>query len=395
MTEKLDIVILGLSITSSWGNGHATTYRSLIKGLHLRGHRVTFLEKDVPWYANQRDMTASPFCQIYLYPSFDELKEKYTTIIEEADCVIVGSYVPEGVKIGNWVQHFAKNVTAFYDIDTPITLTKLANHDYEYLSPDLIPGYDLYLSFTGGPTLNGIESLLGSPKAVPLYCSVDPELYFPQNKQLQWDLGYMGTYSSDRQPGLETLLLNPAALVANCKFVVAGPQYPATIQWPLNVEHIEHIPPMVHRDFYNSQRYTLNITRSDMKARGYSPSVRLFEAAACATPIISDYWEGIETIFSPDEDIFIARNTGEVQQILKNVTEEYRSTIGRNAYNKVLSHHTGEHRAQQLEGYIKEVNIRKVQTFGTSGKEVRSVRKVGENPVANVLFSIFRFEKRC
>ena len=51
----MNIVIIGLSITSSWGNGHATTYRSLIKGLRKRGHKVHFLERDVPWYANQRD----------------------------------------------------------------------------------------------------------------------------------------------------------------------------------------------------------------------------------------------------------------------------------------------------------------------------------------------------
>src|SRR4051812_20180248 len=242
-TERMRIVILGLSITSSWGNGHATTYRGLVRELVRRGHDVLFLERDVPWYASNRDLPQPPYGRTELYSSLEDLKDRFTGAVRRADLVMVGSYVPQGVEVGAWVQNTARGVSAFYDIDTPVTLAKLARKDFEYLSPELIPGYALYLSFTGGPTLERIERELGSPAARPLYCSCDPELYTPQHREPLWDLGYLGTYSEDRQPVLNRLMLDAASALPSGRFVVAGPQYPASIQWPSNVSRVEHLAP--------------------------------------------------------------------------------------------------------------------------------------------------------
>jgi spore maturation protein CgeB len=209
---SLQIVILGLSITSSWGNGHATTFRGLVRELTARGHQVTFLERDVPWYASNRDLPHPQYCATHLYGSLAELKATYSRQVQEADLVVVGSYVPEGVAVGDWVVATARGVKAFYDIDTPVTLAKLARQDYEYLHPRLIAQYDLYLSFTGGPTLDYLEKKMGSPRARPLYCSFDPQLYFPEPQQIHWDLGYLGTYSDDRQPPLSAPGRTPAVL---------------------------------------------------------------------------------------------------------------------------------------------------------------------------------------
>jgi spore maturation protein CgeB len=274
MRDRLQIVVCGLSITSSWGNGHATTYRALIHELGARGHNVTFLERDVPWYRDNRDLPTPPFCNLHLYESPRELKEKYLPLIRQADVTIVGSYVPDGVAVGDWVIENAGGLKAFYDIDTPVTLSKMASGDYEYLAPRLVPKYDLYLSFTGGPVLSRIENELGSPCAEALYCSVDPDVYFPEASELVWNLGYLGTYSVDRQPMLDTLLLQPARKNKDLQFAVAGPQYPDSIAWPSNVTRIEHLPPSGHRAFYNSQAFAFNDTRADMAAAGYSPSVR-------------------------------------------------------------------------------------------------------------------------
>jgi spore maturation protein CgeB len=164
----LDLVFLGLSLTSSWGNGHATTYRSLIRALAAQGHRVTFLERDVPWYADNRDMPNPPWCRTHLYESVADLQVRFASTVRNADAVIVGSFVPDGVEIGAWVQEAARGTVAFYDIDTPVTMAKLARGDFEYLSPDVIGGYDLYLSFTGGPTLRRLEDDFGAPMARPL-----------------------------------------------------------------------------------------------------------------------------------------------------------------------------------------------------------------------------------
>ncbi len=358
--EKLDIVILGLSITSSWGNGHATTFRGLIRELNNNGHQILFLERDVPWYASNRDLPNPPYCRTELYTSLQDLQQRFESEVKKADVVMVGSYVPEGVRVGEWVIRTAGGIKAFYDIDTPVTLAKLSRGDYEYLHPDLIPRYDLYLSFTGGPTLRRLEKEFRSPEARALYCAVDPDLYFPEPQQIHWDLGYLGTYSDDRQPPLENLMLDAAWQWQEGKFVVAGPQYPASIHWPTNVELIHHLPPSAHRRFYNQQRFTMNITRADMIQAGYSPSVRLFEAAACATPIISDYWDGLETIFEPDTEILITRSAKETLAYLLDLTETDRQKIGGRARAKILSAHTAAHRAKELETYVYQITRSKV-----------------------------------
>lgn len=364
--RPLKIVILGLSITSSWGNGHATTYRALVRALARRGHNVLFLERDVPWYASQRDLPKPPYGRTELYSDLTDLQQRFAYAICDADLVIVGSYVPEGIAVGKWVTVTANGISAFYDIDTPITLAKLEQNGSEYISRELIPWYDLYLSFAGGPILEQLENLYGAPVARPLYCSVDPELYYPLagnqsadkqtlvEGQQPWDLGYMGTYSADRQPGLTELLLAPAQQCAQ-RFVVAGPNYPADIAWPANVARIDHLPPPEHNAFYNHQRFTLNLTRADMKQAGYSPSVRLFEAAACGTPIISDYWDGLESIFAIGEEILVAKTRKDVLCYLHDLSEEERRELGKRARDKVLTQHTAEERAKALESYVAQL----------------------------------------
>jgi spore maturation protein CgeB len=362
MTKPLDIVIFGLSITSSWGNGHATTFRALVRALSARGHNICFLERDMPWYAEHRDLPNPPYGLTQLYKSVAELKKKFVRRVMNADLCIVGSYVPDGVAIGEWVLRTCRGVKAFYDIDTPVTLAKLATGDAEYVTASLVRRYDLYLSFSGGPVLHRIEDKLGSPMARALYCSVDPKIYFPEERALKWDLGYMGTYSADRQPSLDHLLIEPALRSPELKTVVAGPMYPRELRWPSNIERIEHLAPASHRHFYNSQRFTLNLTRADMRRAGHSPSVRIFEAAACGTPIISDYWPGLEDFFELEKEILTASSEEEVLSYLNEIPENDRRALGERARLRVLANHTSEQRALELESYVAEVT----QTAATS-----------------------------
>ena len=351
----LRLVVLGLSLSSSWGNGHATTYRALLRAFAGRGHEVLFLERDMPWYAAHRDLPAPGFCRLALYPDLAALAG-WREVIAAADAVIVGSYVPEGVAVGRLVQDWARGVTAFYDIDTPVTLGKLRRGDEEYLSPALIPGYDLYLSFTGGPVLRRLETEYGSPAARQLYCSVDVEAYQPLDLPPRWDLSYLGTYSPDRQPVLERLLLEPARHAPELRFVVAGPQYPTDIVWPANVERLEHVPPADHAAFYAQSRFTLNVTRADMVEAGYSPSVRLFEAGACGVPIISDIWDGIGTLLAPGKEIVLADTPAAVLDALLGLPEPRRLAMARALRTRVLAEHTAEHRAASLETYLRSVS---------------------------------------
>ncbi|HYE04679.1 MAG TPA: glycosyltransferase [Planctomycetota bacterium] len=347
----LDIVILGLSITSSWGNGHATTYRGLMRELVRAGHRVTFLERDVPWYAQHRDLPCPPYGRTELYASLDDLAGRFAAEVRNADLVIVGSYVPAGVQVGRWVVATARGLTAFYDIDTPVTLAKLARGDHEYLEPALIARYDVYLSFTGGPTLARLERDFGSPCARPLYCSVDPELYRPADGTPRCDLSYLGTYSPDRQPTLDRLLLEPARRRPRLRCVVAGPQYPDDIAWPANVVRRDHVPPGEHAAFYGDSRFTLNVTRGDMIAAGWSPSVRLFEAAACGVPVISDDWPGLGDFFVPGHEILIASDADEALAHLT-MRDADRRAIAARARAAVLARHTAADRAGELVEHV-------------------------------------------
>ena len=355
--SRLSIVILGLSITSSWGNGHATTYRGLVRELDAAGHDVLFLERDQPWYAAHRDLPDPPYGRTELYGSLEELHDRFAEAVRDADLVIVGSFVPQGVQVGDWVQREAGGTTAFYDIDTPVTLARLARGEHEYLRPEQIAGYDLYLSFSGGPTLRRLERHFGSPRARVLYCSVDPLLYHPDPQPAAWVLGYMGTYSDDRQPGVDRLLVQPARTWARGRFIVAGPQYPQGIEWPANVAYRAHLPPAEHRAFYNRQRFTLNITRADMVRAGWSPSVRLFEAAACGTPIVSDRWAGLDTLFEPGREIVIAESAAHVLAVLRDMPEEQRRLMADRARRRVLAEHTAAHRAAQLVGYALDLDL--------------------------------------
>jgi spore maturation protein CgeB len=350
----MKIVILGLSITSSWGNGHATTYRSLTRGLAAAGHTVHFFERDAPWYEGNRDEPNPQGARTVLYNSVDELMQIAREPVSSADLVIVGSFVPEGIAIGDWVISVARGITAFYDIDTPITLSKLRDGTCEYLRPDLVSRYGLYLSFTGGPTLSAIERQYGCPMARVLFCSVDPEQYMPVKIRCRWDLGYLGTWSDDRQPSLERLLLHPARLWSEGRFAVVGPQYPAHIRWPANVTREIHLSPREHPTFYGSQRFTLNITREAMKKAGYSPSVRLFEAGACGVPTISDWWEGLDKIFEPGREILLSESSDDTLRYLRDLSEPVRMRIGAAARKRVLAEHSSLRRALQLEEYVRE-----------------------------------------
>jgi spore maturation protein CgeB len=356
MTEgRLRYVFIGLSITSSWGNGHATTYRALLRQLDERGHQVTFLERDAPPFAENRDLPNPPYARTFLYGSFEELVDRHRTAVREADLVVVGSSVPEGARIGAWVQETNPSRSAFYDLDTPVTLAQLASGDGEHLTRELASRYALYLSFTGGPTLGRLRRELGATCVRPLYCSADPEQHHPDRAEPHVDLGYLGAYRTDRQSAVDRLLLEPARRSRDGHFMVAGPQYPTTLAWPPNVELVTHVAPSGHRRFYASQRFTLNVTRQAMVDAGWSPSVRLFEAAACGTPVITDPWPGLDTIFEPGSEILVARSSDDVVRYLRDTREDQRRAIGSAARRRLLKEHTAMHRAEELERYTREI----------------------------------------
>lgn len=352
---KLRITIFGLAITSSWGNGHATTFRALCAALRARGHEITFFEKDVEWYASNRDLPDPRYANVRLYNEWSEVLTQVRRSIASCDVALVGSYFPDGIQALREVVDSAAPIKAFYDIDTPITLATLRETDSAgYIERDLIRELDLYFSFTGGPVLHEIESRFGARRCLPLYCSFDPDLYhrLPTDQRLRCTLSYMGTYAPDRQPKIEQFLSEPARALPDQKFIVAGPMYPQSVVWPQNVEHIFHLEPKYHPRLYSSSEYILNVTRREMVIAGYSPSVRLFEAAACGGTIISDEWPGIDTFFTPGKEILLAADTSDVIGWLRGGPMP---EIGKRAQERVMAEHTSAVRAQEFETAILSV----------------------------------------
>lgn len=352
---QLKIAILGPSLTVSLGNGVASTYRGLGRELAARGHDVLFLERRNDG-AGQK-MRKLDFGRMEEYSSLKELKNRHATDLRDADFVLVASQIPEAREIGNWVTHHAQGVTAFYDLNTPQTLATLGENGPASVSAELLQRYDLYLSFTGGPLLEHLEDKFGARMARPLYPAVDARLFFPEHAELIWDLGCIGRYDDDCLPALERLLLEPARRWSEGRFVVAGSCYPRSMRWQ-NVKRLPPIPPRKRRAFYNSQRFTLDLMPPDAIGMGYSPGARLFEAAACGTPVITEFWQGLEDFFTPDEEILISHSPDETLIYLEEISELDRRRLGYRARERVLSRHTSRHRAAELEGYVLELLLR-------------------------------------
>jgi spore maturation protein CgeB len=360
----LKVVVFGLTISSSWGNGHATPYRALLRGLHRAGHEVVFYERDVPYYARRRDFDAADFCRLILYSTWENVRSQAHRDAREADAIIHASYCVEGACIIDELSGIGTALRVFYDLDTPITLEKLAASACDYLRADQIPGFDLYLSWCGGTWCGG--SLLGeledrwhARRALPLYGCVDPETHarveVPEPYRCR--MSYMGTYAADRQQKFEELFLDPVRQCPNDRFVLAGSLYPEDTAWPDNLWRYPHVSPHDHSALYSGSRLALNLTRDAMARAGYCPSGRLFEAAACGTPIVSDWFAGLDEFFTPNQEILIAHNSADVLNALDTSDEEL-SRIATRARERTLAEHTGDHRAGQLVAYLEEAKGR-------------------------------------
>lgn len=354
----MKLVIFGLTVSSSWGNGHATLWRGMIKALCRRGHRVVFFERDVPYYAATRDLTSLPRGALILYSSWDQAMPLARRELADADVGMVSSYCPDGVDAAALVLHSGVRVKAFYDLDTPLTLQRPnAGESLPYIPRDGLAGFDLVLSYTGGRALDGLRQHLGARHVVPLYGHIDPEVHRPVAPAVQYrcDLSYLGTCVPDCQGVLQELFIKPARQLPGHRFVIGDSPYPADFPWTENIHFVHHMPSSEHPAFLSSSRLTLNVTRKAMAEIGYCPSGRLFEAAACGTAMVSDGWEGLETFYTPGQEILIARSAADTIAAMQ-LSDAELSRLARNGRERVLSQHTADHRAKELEHALEQVN---------------------------------------
>jgi spore maturation protein CgeB len=356
----MKLVIFGLSISSSWGNGHATLWRALCRALGRRGHRVVFFERDVPYYAPHRDSTSFDGCDLRLYSEWNDARAAARRELADADVGMVTSYCPDGPAACDVVLDSAARARTFYDLDTPITFARLdAGEQIEYLPPYGLGDFDLVLSYTGGEALRRLRSDLGARCVAPLYGSVDPDVHQPADAKAEFaaDISYLGTYAGDRQDILMRLFIEPARLCPERRFAIGGAQYPEHFPWTSNIYFVRHLPPSIHGSFYSSSRMTLNVTRRAMADSGYCPSGRLFEAAACGVPVLTDVWEGLDTFYLHGEEMIFCRTTADVLDALQ-LSDAELNRVARAARERTLAEHTADQRALELETVMEEVACR-------------------------------------
>ncbi len=360
----MKITIFGLTLSSSWGNGHATPYRAILRALARGGHRVTFFEKDVDYYAGHRDLVQCDFCDLLFYDRWEDCRRRALETAQASDIVIMASYCPRGSQVSDEVLELGHPLKVYYDLDAPVTLAKLRRQEsVEYIRGDQLREFDLVLSWTGGSAVEELRDAWGVRMARPLYGCVDPEVYQKQSLRHEFGcaLSYMGTYARDRQEKLDALFLEPSRRRRDLKFLLAGSLYPWGWDWGANVTKMEHVAPADHPALYSSSRCTLNITRAEMASSGYCPSGRFFEAAACGAPIISDWFDGLDDFFAPGEEIFIARSADDTLAALETPEEEL-WRMGERARERTLEEHTGEHRARELLCYCEEARSQAAPT---------------------------------
>ena len=359
MDTGITLVVFGLTISSAWGNGHATLWRALCRALARRGHRVVFFERDVPYYARSRDATTIAGCDLRLYENWADVEAEAARVLRWADVGIVTSYCPDARSAARVLMDSSVPVKTFYDLDTPVTLSRLANDEpVEYVPTDGLAGFDLVLSYTGGRALTALRDRLGARAVAPLYGSVDPECHFPvaADRERRCDLSYLGTYSADRQATLIELFIEPARRYPERRFVLAGSQYPPDFPWVSNIFYLSHLQPPDHPAFFSSSSLTLNVTRGPMVEMGYCPSGRLFEAAACGAPLLSDWWEGLDQFFEPGREILIAEDADDAADALE-LTMADRTRIATAARERTLDCHTADRRAAELERLLDRAAI--------------------------------------
>jgi len=354
------ITFFGLTLSSSWGNGHATPYRAILRALRRRGADIVFYEKDVSYYAQHRDFDSCDYCELKLYADWAGVRAQAMEDVRESDIVVTASYTPQGAEISDAVLAVQGPLHVFYDLDTPITLKNLETGALDYLRRDQIPRFDLCLSFTGGGVLRRLESEFGARMACPLYGCVDPDVYFrvEPHSAFECSLSYLGTYAADRQAKLDALFFEPARCRGELQFVLAGSLYPWDWSWPQNVRRFEHVSPNSHPALYSSSRATLNITRAEMAASGFCPSGRFFEAAACGAPILSDDWEGLDHFFDKEKELRVVNDADDVLSCLQRDDIDL-SRMAQGARARTLEEHTGERRAAEFLEHCQEALSRR------------------------------------
>ncbi|MEN6370987.1 MAG: glycosyltransferase [Armatimonadota bacterium] len=353
---KLNIAFFGSSLVSAYWNGAATYYRGIIRALYERGHRVTFYESDAFGRQEHRDIPDPDWAKVVVYSSNDENElSKCLRDARGADLVVKASGVgvfDELLQAEVLDMKSDETLVAYWDVDAPATLDRVQSDPADPFR-ELIPNYDMVLTYGGGDPVVNAYKALKAKICVPVYNALDPSTHYPVecNFKFESDLAFLGNRLPDRESRVEEFFLKTAEDMPEHRFLLGGNGWDDK-SLPSNVEYIGHVYTHEHNAFNCTPLAVLNISRESMARYGFSPATRVFEAAGAGACLITDYWEGIEMFLEPDLEVLVARNHDDVVAHLSEITPHRACEIGQAALDRVLSEHTYSHRAAQLEALL-------------------------------------------
>jgi spore maturation protein CgeB len=351
------IAWFGSSLVSAYWNGAATYYRGLVRALHARGHRVTFLEPDAYDRQRHRDLDDPPWCEVVVFAP-----ERWEEALERArgaDVVVKASgvgVVDEELEAG--VLELDAPTTVFWDVDAPATLARLEADEADPLRRR-VPRYDLVLTYGGGEPVVGRYRALGARACVPVYNALDPGTHHPvaPEPRFRADLAFLGNRLPDREARVEAFFLHAAELAPGRRFLLGGSGWEDRAL-PANVRSLGHVPTRDHNALNVTPLAVLNVTRERMAENGWSPATRVFEAAGAGACLVTDAWEGIEAFLEPGVEVLVARDGAEVAAHLESLGPARARAIGQAARRRVLAEHTYARRAAQVEPLLAREAVR-------------------------------------
>jgi spore maturation protein CgeB len=355
--KQLKISFLGSSLVSAYWNGAATYYRGLIRELFNKYYIITFYEPDAYERQRHRDLDVPPWSKVYVYENEKASVDQMLEQAADADIIVKASGVGVFDKyLEEQVLELKRpgKIVIFWDVDAPATLERIAKDPDDYFH-ELIPNYDLVLTYGGGNPVSDAYTRAGARKCIPIYNALDKTTHYPvePSDRFSGDIAFLGNRLPDREFRVDDFFLKPAGLLPDKQFILGGSGWHDKLL-EKNVRYEGHIYTREHNVFNCSPKAVLNISRQSMADYGYSPATRIFEAAGAGACIITDNWEGIDMFLEPDVEILVANSGEEVADIIQKLSWQKAAEIGNRAYERITSEHTYAHRAKQVDKILRE-----------------------------------------
>lgn len=346
------IAFFGSSLVSAYWNGAATYYRGILKALHKLGYSITFFEPDAYERQKHRDLQDVPYAEDIVYAPKVPAVKTCLLRAREFDVIVKAS------GIGVFDQMLEKEIlelkapnrkVIFWDVDAPATLQRITADPDDPFRP-LIPEYDMIFTYDGGDPVVQAYTRFGARLCVPVYNALDADTHYPVAPQPRFraDLSFLGNRMPDRESRVREFFFKPVERMPHKQFILGGSGWEYNRPALSNLRYVGHVYTADHNAFNVSPTAVLNISRQDMADYGYSPATRVFEAAGAGACVITDKWEGLEMFLKPQTECIAVSSGDELIDLLSYLTAEQATEIGSAARRRVLSEHTYEHRAKQL-----------------------------------------------